>query len=160
MRIVSNAGPLIALARINQLDLLKNLYNQILIPKAVQQEVLRLPHKPGSFEIANASWVRLCGVKDHLAVELLRERLDKGESEAIVLAIEQKADLLLIDEARGRYVADARAVRIVGTLGILILAKKQKIISELRPFLEKLTQEGFRMSINLYQKVLGLAGEI
>jgi predicted nucleic acid-binding protein len=64
-------------------------------------------------------------VTNKLAVELLRERLDAGESEAIVLAMESKADLLLMDEARARRISEGRGIKLIGTLGLLAVAKKR-----------------------------------
>jgi predicted nucleic acid-binding protein/O-succinylbenzoate synthase len=106
MIVVANAGPLISLAQIGQLDLLPALYGNIYIPPAVKTEVVAHGgERPGAAAIGLAGWITVLAVRDQTAVELLQERLDVGESAAIVLAIEQHADLLLIDEARGRRVA-------------------------------------------------------
>ena len=104
MIIVSNAGPLIALARISRLDLLQSLYNQLHIPPAVHEEIVELGHgRAGSVEVGSAEWIEVVNVSDQTAVNLLREQLDAGESQAIVLAIELHADLMLIDEALHRH---------------------------------------------------------
>lgn len=106
MRVVSNAGPLIALAKIEQFNLLHLLYTEILIPPSVRAEVVTQGStRPGAIEVTSADWIQIEPIRDRIAVELLKERLDQRESEALVLAIEQAADLLLIDEARGRRVA-------------------------------------------------------
>ena len=160
MIIVANAGPLIALAQIGHFNLLRSLYSELRIPSAVRDEVVRCGRgRPGAVEVSAAAWIHIVEVRDTTAVQLLRERLDAGESEAIVLAIELEADLLLIDEARGRRVAEARGLNKTGTVGTLIAAKKRGLISAVTPLLNELRAAGFRMSEELYQTSRALAGE-
>ncbi len=160
MIVVANAGPLIALAEVGHFDLLKSLYGQIHIPPAVREEVVVSQEmRPGAKEVAVAGWIKVKAVRDLTAVQILRERLDRGESEAIVLAIELKAELLLIDEARGRRIAEARGLNKTGTLGTLILAKKRGLVSSVTPLLDELLARGFRLHEDLYQAVRTLAGE-
>ncbi len=160
MIVVANAGPLIALAEIGRFDLLKSLYRQIRIPPAVRDEVVVSQEgRPGAKEVSTAGWVRVERARDITAIQILRERLDRGESEAIVLAIELSADLLLIDEARGRRIAEARGLNKTGTLGTLIMAKKRGLISSITPLLDELLARGFRLHKDLYQAVRALAGE-
>ncbi len=95
MVVVSNAGPLIALARIGQLQLLPSLFGNVHLPTAVHVEVVdQGAERPGSEDVARAEWVHTGEVRDRVGVDLLRDRLGKGESEAVVLAIEMNADLL------------------------------------------------------------------
>jgi predicted nucleic acid-binding protein len=161
MIVVANAGPLIALARIGQIDLLRSLYGQVHIPLAVRDEVgVSREDLPGAIEVDEATWIHLNTVQDEVAVQLLRERLDAGESEAIVLAMEMAADLLLIDEARGRRVAETRGLKRIGTIGTLILAKKHGFITDVTPLLDKLQDAGFHMAFDLYLAARGLADEV
>ena len=158
MIVVSNAGPLIALARIERLDVLPALYQEIAIPPAVREEVLGADRK-GFSVLKNANWLRVKAVSDQTAVTLLRERLDAGESETIVLALELETDLLLMDEARGRRIAAARGMPLTGTLGTLLLAKRKRLLERVEPLLADLAAQGFRMSDALYRHILQEAGE-
>jgi len=161
MIVVANAGPLIAfLAQIGRLKLLQSLYSQLCIPPAVWDEVVVSGRgRPAAVEVSAAAWIHIAKVRDTTAVQLLRERLGAGESEAIVLAIELKADLLVIDEARGRRVAEARGLDKTGTVGMLIVAKKRGLISAVSPLLDELQDADFCMSEELYQTARALAGE-
>lgn len=160
MIVVANAGPLIALAQINYFDLLRLLYGELYIPLAVREEVVSSGQtRPGAVEVNSADWIHIAEVRDTTAVQLLRDRLDAGESEAIVLAIEMKADLLLIDEARGRRIAEARGLRKTGTVGMLIVAKRRGLIRAVTPLLDRLLASGFRMNDELYRIARILADE-
>lgn len=93
-----------------------------------------------------------------MVVELLKE-LDLGEAESITLAVEEKAKYLIIDEYKGRAIADAYGVKIVGILGVLIQAKQQGVISSVKPNIKKLIEIGFRLDKKLIAKVLRSLGE-
>lgn len=160
MIVVANAGPLIALAQIGQLDLLPALYEKVHVPVAVRQEmVTHGREQPGAAEIRLAAWIEILDIADTTALQLLRERLDVGESAAILLAIELEADLLLIDEARGRRVAEALGLAKTGTIGTLIAGKQRGSLSAVQPLLKALKASGFFMSDELYQTACSLAGE-
>lgn len=160
MIVVADAGPLIALARIGQFGLLRSLYGQLHVPPTVRDEVVILEReRPGADDVNAAAWIHTVEVRDVTAVQLLRERLDAGESEAIVLAIQLAADLLVIDEARGRRVAEARGLNKTGTIGTLIAAKKRGLVPEVKPLSDDLRAAGFRLSEDLYRTGQVLAGE-
>lgn len=161
MIIVSDSSPIINLAAIGHLDLLHQLYNQILIPQAIYNEiVLNGAGLPGAHEVQTSSWIITQTVPDPILVKVLEAELDTGEAEALALAVTLKADLLLIDERLGRNVAKRLGLKFIGLLGILILAKHQKLIALLKPLLEELiTKAGFWVSPQLYATVLEAAGE-
>lgn len=154
--VVSNTTPLIALAWLEQLDLLPQLFGQVHIPQAVFDEFRA---KPGAVEIPEASWLVSVPVKNAQSILLLSDQLDAGESEAIVLAQELEAGLLLMDERRGRRRATQSGLTVTGTLGLLMEARTRGMIGPLRPYLEKLRLLPFRMSDELFAEVLKKVGE-
>ena len=157
--VVSNTTPLIALAWLERPDLLPALFGIIYIPKAVHDELHSNPEKIGSIELSAASWLKVMTVENTLAVGMLANELDTGESEAIVLAHEMNAALLLMDERRGRRRAAESGLVITGTLGILIEAHERGLVGPLRPLLERLRELPFRLDPALYVEVLSRVGE-
>jgi predicted nucleic acid-binding protein len=162
--IISDTSVITNLAAIEQLHLLPQLYNQVIIPEAVYRELteIELP-VPGTIEIKNAPWVEIRQVVNRSIVQQLREqaRLDIGESEAISLALELKADLLLIDERRGRMEANRLGLRITGLLGLLIEAKQRDLIIAVKPLIDTLiTTSAFRVSSALYNQILEIVNEL
>ena len=163
MIVISDTSAITNLAAIDHLKLLPLLYNQVIIPEAVYRELvdIALP-VPGTIEVQTASWLEVRTIADREVVERLQSemRLDPGESEAIAIALELKADLLLIDERRGRAEANRLGLRITGLLGILIEAKGKNLISAVKPLMDALiaTSE-FRVSSALYNKILNMVNE-
>ena len=96
MIVVSDASPLISLAATGYLEILKQLYEQVIIPEAVSQEITgSTPDLPGASEVQTLEWIIAQSVQDHVVVRALQGELDAGEAEAIALAVELQADLLL-----------------------------------------------------------------
>lgn len=157
--VVSNTTPLIALAWLEQLDLLPALFGQVHIPQAVLDEIRYKPEAPGAAELPQAPWLVLAPITNRKSVMLLSDQLDAGESEAIVLSQELQASLLLMDERRGRRRALQSGLTVTGTLGILIEAKTRGMIDPLRPMVEKLRLLPFRMSDELFANALSKVGE-
>ncbi len=163
MIVISDTSAITNLAAIQHLRLLSQLYNQVTIPEAVYRELADVePAVPGTLEAQTASWIQVRQVTNHYFVERLQQeaRLDPGESEAIALALELNADLLLIDERRGRAEADRLGLRITGLLGILVEAKRQNHIVAVKPVMDALiaTSE-FRVSPALYDQILEMVDE-
>ncbi|MEH1787142.1 DUF3368 domain-containing protein [Nostoc sp.] len=161
MIIVSDTSPINNLAAINQLSLLQELYDTVIIPEAVYRE-LTDPNFPvaGATEVQTFDWIQVRQVSNQTIVAALANELDKGEAEAIALAVEIKADQLLIDERRGRLVADRFNLRYIGILGILVEAKNQRLIPIVKPLLDALlNQAGFWVDETLYNRVLQLVDE-
>jgi uncharacterized protein len=158
VEVVSNSGPLISLVRIDLLDLLPELFKEVVVPTAVFQELTRDLSRPGASAIRGAGWLQVRQVSDLAEVTRLSFWLDAGESEVLVLARELGA-VAAIDERRGRNIATALGIRQTGTVGILLAAKQAGSISAIRPHLDKLISSGIRLSARLYEEALRLAGE-
>jgi len=122
--VVSNTSPIINLAAIGHFELLKKLYKRIVVPQAVYHEItVKGPGQVGAQEVEKSQWIEIKEIPDKNLTEALKLELDEGEAEAIVLAIGIKADLLLIDERRGRAIADHFGLKYIGLLGAIIEAK-------------------------------------
>jgi predicted nucleic acid-binding protein len=162
MTIVSNASPLIALIRIGQLDLLRQLYSEIIIPEAVWHEVVvEGADQPGAEVVSSASWIVQRTVMNRPLVHGLQQELDAGEAEAIALAVEIDDTLLLMDERLGRDTARHFGIRYTGVVGVLIEAKHKGFLQAIQPHLDALRNlAGFRVSEALYRRVLQDEGEI
>jgi len=161
MSIVSDASPLINLARIGKLDLLQQLYGELFIPEAVWYEVaIKGAGQPGANEVKAATWLKVKSVTNAPLVHALRQELDAGESEVITLALELKSELLLMDERIGREVAQHLGLRSVGLIGVIVEAKHKGMLSSIKPHLDALRDiAGFRISSALYARVLRDEGE-
>ncbi len=160
MIVVSNSGPMIALSEIGQLSVLSALYDRILIPRAVWEEVVIDGRNLSVVAtIRAATWLQTVEVHDLAEVQLLRAQVGAGESEAITLAFTISADLLLIDDARGRRIAETKGIARTGAVGTLISAKRHGVIESIRPLLQQLRNSGFYMDDDLMLAALEMAGE-
>lgn len=159
-RVVSNASPLINLARIQQFDLLRRLYGRITISPTVYEEVvLSGQDRGGSRDVRTADWILRASPTDELAVAALTSQLDRGEASAIILARETDADLLLIDEIRGRRVAEKLGLKVKGTLGVLAHAKREGLITSLHDDINQLQLQGTWLHPKLIRDILEMVGE-
>ncbi|ADT85041.1 DUF3368 domain-containing protein [Thermococcus barophilus] len=160
MIVVSDSGPLIALAKIGKLNVLMELFGQITIPRAVWIEVVeRGKGKPGSDEVKNANWIKVIEVEDKLSVEILRKEIEIGEAEAIVLAKELNANLIILDEKIPRIIAKSLGLTVVGSLAILFIAKKRGIIGEdLDLLINELRTKGVRFSDKVIEELRRMCG--
>lgn len=162
MIVVSNTSPIINLAIIGQLELLHRIYETIIVPQAVYYEVaIKGRKQAGAAEIQNYSWFERYQVQDRALVGRLEQHLDAGESEAIALSLELKADLLLLDERRGRKIATQLGINVTGLLGILLVAKHWGYVNAIKPLLHDLSNiAGFWIDGELYRFVLASADEL
>lgn len=155
MIVVSDSGPLIALAKIGKLNILRELFGEVIIPKAVWVEVVEKGEgKPGSDEVKNATWIKVVEVGDKLSIEILRKEIEAGEAEAIVLAKELNADLIILDEKIPRIIAKSLGLKVAGSLALLFIAKKKGIINEdLEVILGELRAKGVRFSDKVVEEL-------
>jgi hypothetical protein len=149
--VVADASPLIAFQQIGQLQLLRTMFGEVTVPPAVAREIL--PSVPF------APWVVERRLTQPIAPLVLRANLGAGESEALSLAVEIRADLLFVDERAGRRVAVALGLEVVGTLGVLLAVKRTGHIAEVRPVVDELLRQGFWVAPRLVRQALLAAAE-
>jgi predicted nucleic acid-binding protein len=151
--VVSNSSPLAAIGRLN---LIKHKFGKVVIPDAVWRElVIDGKGKKGVEDIEKSDWIKVQPVRDKALVKVLPKDIDNGESEALALAVENNADVLLLDDKSARLIAANLGLKLIGVVGILIWAKKEGIIKQLSKELDKLREEAnFRMSEDLIKRAL------
>lgn len=156
--VVANSTPLIGLSRIRRLHILKELFGTVVVPAAVFREVsVARGDLPGGQEVRGADWIEVREVRGRTVVEILELSVDSGEAEAIALAKEIGADLLLIDDRRGRSAAKGVGLALSGTVGAL-LRYYRKDEKGFRDALGELVANGFRLGRDEQEKILQLAG--
>lgn len=156
--VVTNTGPLIYLSVLQKFDLLKHLFDRVYIPQAVFEEVAvqgaGLPGADETRAAVEAGWLQCTAVQSRIAVDALVDELDLGEAEAIVLARDLNIRRVLLDDGLARAKAQAMGLGVTGTIGVLLLAKQQGIAVDLRHDLDVLIQSNFRLSRELYERLI------
>ncbi len=142
--IISDTSCLIALQNIGLLNLLKDLYQEILISNEVKNE----------FDSVLPGWIIVLEVKNKEKIAEIEKKLDKGEASSIALALEIKDSILIIDELKGRKIAQAFNIEIIGTIGIIVLADKRGLINDVLSIILKLVNKGFRLSDQLIDQLI------
>lgn len=142
--VISDASPLIALADIGELELLKKLYRRVFITDIVRKEIhADLPE-----------WVEVTNAYDARQFQILSLELDAGEASAIALAINTPGCKIILDESKGRSVAKRLGLKVTGTVGIIIKAKEMGLIESGKEILSKLELHGFWLSEQLKAQIL------
>jgi hypothetical protein len=161
MLVVSDTSPITNLLKINKLDLLKTIFEEVVVPDMVHDELLAWKNLGGDIsDYENATWIKTATPNNAALINQLRVDLDAGEAEAIALAAELKANYLLIDERRGWKTAKSLGINAIGIVGVLLQAKYQGKITEVLPLIDELrTKAGFWLSEEFYQKVKVLVKE-
>ncbi|WP_201568547.1 DUF3368 domain-containing protein [Imperialibacter sp. 75] len=147
---------------IQKLDLLRSLFGDVFIPERVFVEIEQLANFGIDMSaFVNADWIKTKSLEDLSVYDRLTETLDRGESEAIALSLTYTNSLLLIDERKGRAIAESYNIRCIGLVGILILAKEKGFIGAVKPLLDQLIEEAnFFISAKVYQSALSAANEV
>jgi len=160
MIVVSNTTPISELAKVGYLHLLYDLFEKVLIPQEVYSELTTGNH-PAVGIVSNLDWLEVRNIGNTQQIQRLRltSNLDLGEVAAIILAEELKVDQLLIDERAARRVAMKRQLPVIGTAGILVLAKQRGLIKSVKTILDGMIANGTRIGERLYMQVLVLAKE-
>jgi predicted nucleic acid-binding protein len=147
-KVVCNSSCFIALDRINRLDLLRDSFQKIIIPPAVAKEIdLKL------------DWVAVQSVQNTSVIPILQTQIDAGESEAIALALELVDVFMLLDDKKARRIAKQLDLQVIGTIGLILRAKRIGLLNEVKPILEELQITEFRIRETLYREALRLANE-
>ncbi len=157
--IICNTSPLFYLHRLRQLELLQKLYQQIVVPEAVRDE-LHVGRVQGEDapDIAAYEWITVRAVQAPEVMTLITD-LGAGEAQVLALALEEPDSLVIVDDGVARAVAQMRNIRLTGTAGVLLKAKQEDHITVVAPLLERLTQMGFRLSSAVRATILTLAQE-
>jgi uncharacterized protein len=157
--VVCNSGPLIGLAGIGQLELLAKLYSRVLIPEAVRLEISGSQRFAHQAAVLSPAWLEVRRVAGGLN-PLLQSELGAGEAEVIALAQEVQPERVLIDERKGRRIAAmVYGLKVTGTGGILLAAKRVGLVPAVRPLLEGMKQNGYFLADRLVAAICHAAGE-
>jgi predicted nucleic acid-binding protein len=160
MLVVSDTSPIRALSFLGKVEVLRELFERVFIPPAVARELAHPGNDSVPIDVSQWGFVEVRPPRDAQAVRKHLSHLHLGEAEALVLAHEVQATIVLIDERTGRKVASDQGFTVVGTLGILLRGKRRGLIQRIGPLLDELVDDlGFFMSEELKRHVLQLAGE-
>ena len=159
-KVIVNSTPLIVLGNIGNLDILRELYEEINIPKAVLEEITNKNDNAKLNLLQNLNWIKVLEVEDKRNRKMYQSKLHDGEVEVMMLANEISADLLIIHDNAAKKTAKFLGFVVTGTLGVILKAKAEKVINEVRPILNKMLKKGFYVSPKVLEMVLRMAKEI
>lgn len=163
MLVVCDTNIIIDFSKINQLYLLKDIFSNVMIANEVKEELFAGEETgAGESDIIKAinEWITIKEVKNKLALESLKIHIGAGEAASIILYMETNSNLLAINDLKARGIASAMGVKIIGTLGILRLAKDRGILKQIKPLLDELRKVGAYISNVLYNRILKEVEEI
>lgn len=159
-RVIVNSTPIILLSNANCLEILKEVYGQIVIPQSVYDEVIQKEDSACFNLINKPDWIIVENVKDTTSKKMYQSKLHSGEVEVMMLAQEEpKADLLILDDNAAKKTAKYLGLTVTGTLGVLLKAKSLGIISSVKNIIDKIIENGFYITEEIYSLVLSQAGE-
>lgn len=159
-KVIVNSTPLIALCHVNQLNILKELYGEVIIPRAVYDEIsVKKDSVCKKIVDESLEWIHVQKIQNVMAKAMFKSQLHDGEVEVMILAKEQNADVVIIDDQNAKKYAKYLELPVTGTLGILIKAKQVGYISELKSLLDVMVQNGIYIKNSLIEHCLELVGE-
>ncbi|MFM8492256.1 MAG: DUF3368 domain-containing protein [Bacteroidota bacterium] len=147
--IVSDTSCLIVLANIREIDLLNRVFGRILTTPEVADE----------FGESLPEWIEIRSPKNHKEIKRLESLVDIGEASAIALALELENSVIILDDYKARKIAERYGVQMIGTMGVLVKAKKLGIIEAVKPLIVKIRETNFRISEDLEKRALDESGE-
>lgn len=139
-KVIVNSTPLIILSNAGYLQILKLIYGEITIPRAVFYEVIAKEDSPCSQIKQNFDWIHIEDIKNELGKRMYQAKLHAGEVEVMILAQEKKADLVIIDDNTAKKTAKFLGLAVTGTLGVLLKAKNLKIVDFVKPIIDKIRE--------------------
>lgn len=157
--VISNNSPLVALWHLDRLSLLRDLYTEVWIPQEVEKEFLGTKTKSRQEALNNAPWIKTVDLADSEKVSVY-DRLDSGEAAVLALANEHETRLIIIDEKKARQEVLKIGLPFIGTVGILLKAKEEGLIGEIKPLLITLQGKGMYLDESLVTYALREADEI
>ena len=158
--VIVNSTPIIALSSIDKLGLLKELYGTVIIPNAVKDEIGTKSNSKAHIQLeASTDWIHVRVINNVAHKQTFRTQLHDGEVEVIILGQELTADILVIDDNSAREYAKYLELNVIGTVGIILLAKSKGLIYEVKPLLDCLITNGIFISNRLYAEVMKIANE-
>ncbi len=158
MTVVSDTSAISNLLAIDCIDLLEAMFGEVMITPAVQRELQRVDSHKTLHE--KHPWIKVSSPINQKLVSQLLNDLDLGEAESIALAVEKSASYIIIDELKGRKIAGRLGLKVVGIIGILIKAKLDGMVPQVRPLIDGLSAHGFRLKDDLVKDVLKRLGEV
>lgn len=156
--VVVNSTPLVAFWAIGRLDILRLLFGEIVIPPAVREEFLSIEKELRRQTLRDERWIRVVKLENPNRTGAF-SNLDEGEAEVLALAEELDASLVLIDERKARRYAERLELPLSGTLGVILLAKEEGIVTAVSPLLKAIQKAGLYLHEDLIAQVLKIASE-
>ncbi|WP_171899640.1 DUF3368 domain-containing protein [Candidatus Marithrix sp. Canyon 246] len=157
---IGDSTVFIGLAKIDKLSLLSSIFQKVYIPEAVYHEIVEKGReKAGAKDVRESLWIIKKKVSDYTQVNFLMVSLEVGEAETLVLAKEMEANIILLDEEKARKSAVLAGFKVIGLIGILIIAKQMGLIKNIKAYIEILQEKNFRISNKIMNKALKQAGE-
>ena len=158
MIVIADSSALVALSICQALPLLEPLFEKVYVPEAVYAEI-SIEGKPEAKALIEYLSSRIKQVQANKIQVMDASKLGAGEQEAIALYMDLSADLLIIDDARAKKAAYANGLEVMGSIGILLLAKQRGLVSTIKPMLNLLAISDIHLGTSIIEKALKLAGE-